>query len=203
MIFVGMEVSSDSWLFGSYHNQARRILESLTVVKHSAGYTVSASSGDEFFTIHSAQYLRETKHSFSDRNDAILHLTEVRQLQIVPTSAITDQFEASLKFDEELVKDQDLWYEAAISSKSATATLKSWPPNALGQKTKWDNSKNVTEKMVTGLFEACEAVISRIDHVGLENKGMTAQTPGSSEPVEQQSQQSTNPPAPAVVNNTW
>ena len=133
---------------------------------------LTVSAGDNAFVIRNIRMIRETIHESKVHKDVLLHLTQIRELEVLPQTTVSDKQQAVLKSDKAMIDVHRLWWEVALSSKEAVKVLSRRQNKGIGQTLIWEPAMGIDMEVTKGLFSACEEVVERIDHVGLENKGI-------------------------------
>ena len=64
-----------------------------------------------------------------------------------------------------------LWWEVSVSSQQVSDNLKENDTLELGEKAQWKAEQIVDNGVVGDLYALAQEIVTRIDHVGVENRG--------------------------------
>ena len=126
-------------------------------------------------TIKSVQYRRETRHRSVIYPDLLLRLSEVEELAMEPSATGQEQTcRAYSKPRKQMVNESRLWWEAALSSASATRAFTENRMLEIGETAKWTPEGLIEDGVVKQMSLLANDVVTRIDSVGYHNKGSKA-----------------------------
>ena len=100
-----------------------------------------------------------------------LHLTEVQDLDISRGAVDNDHYNGIIEPQDEMAANHRLWWEVSISSQYATNILRENEALELGEKARWKPEQITEHGMVEDMYSLAQEILTRIDHVGIENKG--------------------------------
>ena len=170
--------------------QAQAVVANLKITPSSnfTSLDVSIKTIDQDVTIESIMLQREATHTAILHPDLSLHLNEVNDLHLSP---LENGVHGAITSSNDMIKQDRLWWEASITSTLAESTFKENEILEMGEKATWDPELFIEKGIVRDLYNLTEEVVTRIDHVGFDNKGLKASS-GSKSTKYQKSIQ--NPP---------
>ena len=135
------------------------------------GFTISFQSRSPTFLVQSMSLRREIVHTPTMYPDLQLHLTEVQDLNVGQSADESDHYIGTIAPQDEMVANHRLWWQVSISSQHATNILKENETLELGEKARWKPEHITEHGMVEDMYAVAQEVVTRIDHVGIENMG--------------------------------
>lgn len=147
------------------------IVDNIKVVVSGDGQSLEFKTKtiDDNLRIESILLNRETLHSVTLYPDLILHLTEYQDLQV--RQASESIYSGSIQASQVMIKANNLWWGAKLSSVNANAILEGNTILELGETASWTPSSIINMGVVGDLFAATKEIVTQIDHVGFFNRG--------------------------------
>lgn len=147
------------------------IVDNIEVVVSGDGQSLEFKTKtiDDNLSIESILLNRETSHSVTLYPDLILHLTEYQDLQVREASERI--YSGSIQASQVMIKANNLWWGAKLSSVNANAILEGNTTLELGETASWTPSSIINMGVVGDLFAATKEIVTQIDHVGFFNRG--------------------------------
>lgn len=103
--------------------------------------------------------------------DLLLQLTEVQDLNLGRNKDNMDGNLGTIRLQCEMVEKHRLWWETSISSQRITNILQEGAELEFGEKAQWRPEQIIEEGALADMFALAQEIITRIDHVGIENTG--------------------------------
>lgn len=168
-----LRLTSERSLTTDYQKQVDSIVDNLKIDVTGDRQTLElwTKTIDETLRIESITLRRETFHPATIYPDLILHLTECQDLQVRQPSHSESIYCGSIQAPNVMIKASRLWWEAKISSTSATTILKDNVQLELGEIVAWIPSDIIKNGLIRDLFSATQEIVTQIDHVGFFNRG--------------------------------
>ncbi|KZF23802.1 hypothetical protein L228DRAFT_282485 [Xylona heveae TC161] len=131
--------------------------------------------------IQSVMLRRQANYASRQFPHVMLNVTEVQDLCIQVNKDDKDMVRACAMPQEQMVNDDRLWYEVAVTSSRADEVFRenlNIPP---GDMVKWSPSEFVDKDIFDSLIRVASDVVQRIDSVGLNQPGVLASGPNRSD----------------------
>ena len=135
------------------------------------GIAFSFRSKCSDFQIQSMFLRRETVHLPTMYPDLLLHLTEVQDLKVGRDKGNLDYYVGTIRPQDKMIDNHRLWWEVSISSQRVSNILKESAALELGEKAHWKPEQIIETGVVGDMYGLAQEIVTRIDHVGIENKG--------------------------------
>ena len=166
-------MTSEGFLATDYQRQAKGIVDNIKVGVSGDGQSLELKTKtlDDNLSIESIVLNRETLHSVVLYPDLTLHLTEYQDLQVRQPSDSESIYSGSIQASEIMIKANNLWWGAKISSVTANAILEENTTLELGEAASWTPSSIINKGVVGDLFATTKEIVTQIDHVGFFNRG--------------------------------
>lgn len=172
-----LQLTSSNFIGGDYHSLAQDISQHFQIVPAEfEGLEISTQSSDPELRIKSCTLTKQTRHTSKLYPDLLLHLTEFSELENVSSIFHQNLFRGRIKSADRMIATQRLWWEVSLSSIKIAAILKENETLELGQIAAWRPENIIASGVVGDLTSLCQAIITRIDSVGLSNQGPKAQS---------------------------
>ena len=136
---------------------------------------VTICTRDRSFDLLSLELHRETIHKSPAYPDLLTHAVEIQDMKLERDNKDPDRYQGTIATQSEMIKSGRLWWEVSIESHRAAAILEGKQNSELGKKASWTPSEVVNADVISDLFEMSQDIVTRIDHVGLRNRGPAAQ----------------------------
>lgn len=98
-------------------------------------------------------------------------MTEVQDLDVRPDKDDPDYYLGTIQVQDAMVDNHRLWWETSITSKHVSDILETSAELELGEKAPWKPEEIIEIGVVADMYALAQEVVTRIDHVGIENKG--------------------------------
>ena len=169
-------VTSYGKLGQKYHEEAKSIVTNLQISPSSDGTSLGlfTKTSTTELRIRSIILCRETVHYSMLYPDNLLHLKEMQDLGVWSEAGKKQEYHASARPELQMADDRKLWWEASLSSMTATTILKENESLEIGELTKWDAKEIVDKGVVKDLSALAKDLVTRIDRVGCFNLGPKA-----------------------------
>ena len=153
--------------------QIRSLVDSIKRSRSPSGLGISISFHNEApkFQVQSMCLLREVVYIPTTYPDLRLHLTEVQDLKVSQSADDTNHYNGTIEPQDQMVANHRLWWEVSISSQHATNILKETENLELGEMAQWMPEQITERGMVEDMYTLAQEIVTRIDHVGVKNKG--------------------------------
>ena len=150
----------------------KAIVDNIKVVVSGDGQSLEFKTKtiDDNLSIESIVLNRETLHSVTLYPDLILHLTEYQDLQVRQASDSESIYSGSIQASQVMIKANNLWWGAKLSSVNVNAILEGNTTLELGETASWTPSSIINMGVVGDLFAATKEIVTQIDHVGFFNR---------------------------------
>ena len=164
---------SRNLVYGKYEEDVMQLANSMTIHEspNQDGMIISFSTGNQISEIQGIRIYRETTYAVPAYPRLQLHLTEVQDLVVQQDQERAGNFIGVIEPQSTMMAKHRLWWEASISSKAANHILKQNEDLQWGQTAQWQPSDVVQSDLVHDLFNLSEEIVTRIDHIGLQNQG--------------------------------
>ena len=167
-----LQVTTSKILTGSYLRNVENIVKTFRV-SASSDETVDVvmQNIDQELQIQSVVLYRSTTHRATIYPDLLLHLTETQDLGIWQPTGSDGCYYGSIKTPVQMIDANRLWWEASISSTRAAQILQENETLELGEVARWIPSAITSKGVIRDFSSLAEDIITRIDHIGVNNKG--------------------------------
>lgn len=156
----------------NYQQQAQGIVDNMKVTVDPLGIKFSTATVDQELVIRSVLLRRESAHSAIVHPDLQLHLKEVQDMSVQQLAGSGNDYRGLIQVPSMMISAGKLWWQASLTSNTATATLKENEALELGEVATWSPDSIIKKGVIGDMYSlACE-VITKIDDVGLLNKGL-------------------------------
>ena len=154
-----------------YHKQVESIVRNLKISTGPDQTTLNLSTQtiDEELVIQSIVVRRETYHPCKVYADLLLRLCEVQDLQACKQG---HRYDGGIQDRESMIDAGRYWWEASITSLNATSILEENDEMEIGDTATWDAETIIEKGIVRDLYSLSNDLVTRIDCVGLHNKGL-------------------------------
>ena len=185
-----LSIAASDFLGGDdYSSEVQTLVGSFAVtsITSSPALTVSVQAPYPEFKINSIVLRRETSHTSRCYPDLSLHLSEIQDLNVQPSTGMHPSYGGSIKTESEMKALGRMWWEVSLSSRSADTILCESEDLELGETATWKPQDVIRNGVVEDMTSVAQEVITRMDHVGLHTKGAKQNprkktTPKTSEP---------------------
>ena len=154
-----------------YHKQVESIVRNLKICTWPDRSTLNLSTQttDEELVIQSIVVRRETFHPSKVYADLLLRLCEVQDLQVCRQG---HHYDGGVQERESMIDAGRYWWEVSIVSLNATSILEENDKLEVGKIATWDVETIIEKGIVRDLYSLSNDLVTRIDSVGLHNKGL-------------------------------
>ena len=154
-----------------YHEQVESIVRNLKIYTWPDRPTLNLSTQtiDEELVIQSIVVRRETFHPSKVYPDLLLRLCEVQDLQACKQGL---HYDGGIQDRQSMIDAGRYWWEASITSLNATSILEENDKLEIGDIATWDAKTIIEKGIVRDLYSLANDLVTRIDSVGLHNKGL-------------------------------
>ena len=157
----------------------------------------SAVTNDDTLTITAVSMRRKTIHSVRTYPDLLLHLEEFHETSAVWVKERGHYEGATQAPDKKTTTEQ--WWQVSITSFSAVTTLKENEMLELGDIAQWNPEDLIRKGIIKDMYNLAEDIVTRIDGVGLGNRGLRSKSGSKSNTrTKTSTQMSTNRPPPGL-----
>ena len=153
------------------HKQVESIVRNLKIFTWPDQTTLALSTQtiDDELMIQSIVVRRETLHPSKVYADLLLRLSEVQDLQACKQG---HRYDGGVQDRESMINAGRYWWEASITSFDATSILEENDKLEIGEVATWNAATIIEKGIVRDLYSISNDLVTRIDSVGLHNKGL-------------------------------
>jgi len=168
-----LQLVTQEYKLGDYHQQAQGVVKNMKVQIPADGKTINFSTTtiDQELVVQSVLLQRETAHSATTHPDLLLHLKEVQDMSVHNVPSIENHYRGSIYVPAKMISAGILWWEASFTSITAAKVLKENEALELGEVAKWSPESIVGAGVIKDMYALADEVVTKIDHVGVYNKG--------------------------------
>ena len=161
--------------FSDYSKQAKGIVDHMKIQIPTDGKTIhfSTTTIDQELMIQSVLLRRETAHASTAYPDLLLHLTEVQDMDVkqLPGIGVGYHYHGIILVPAKMISAAKTWWEASITSVTATEVLKANDNLEFGERAEWSPESIIGAGVIRDLYSLADEIVTNIDHVGYYNKG--------------------------------
>ena len=171
-----LTVTSYGKLGEKYHEEAKSIVANLQISPSSDGTTLGlfTKTLTAELRIRSVILCRETSHYSRLYPDVLLHLKEMQDLGVWNEAGKKQEYHASARSQLQMANGGKLWWEASLSSMTATEILKGNEDLEIGELSNWEAKEIIEKGLIKDLSALAKDIVTRIDSVGYYNLGPKA-----------------------------
>lgn len=170
---ASLRLTSSAFIGGDYKSLAHGLAHNLKIIPaHQQGcFDISTMVSDREIRVKSCILKRMTVHSSILYPDLRLMLTENQEVEGLPPTT-QNVFRGIIKPARQIVP----WWEASLFSVVAAAILTENDTLELGQVAAWRPEDIVATGAIGDLVGLATAIVTRIDSIGLSNRGSKAES---------------------------